>query len=233
MHRGEWSRYLAPMNHRMPALIETVRVRQGVAPLWHLHLRRLVASCRSLGIPFPLAFTVPAGGVDRAHRLEVALAGMRVEERPVGGTVPVRLATSGIAHQPYPHKTTERDQFDRVLREAAELGVDDGLLLTSTGRIAECAVWSLFWWEGDTLCAPPLALGVLPGVARMRIGEIHPLLEREAPRSALDRVSIFVANALRGILPVAQLDGRAMAPNAGTARLQQAFWQTGGGAPKP
>jgi branched-subunit amino acid aminotransferase/4-amino-4-deoxychorismate lyase len=30
-------------------LIETVRVRNGVAPLWELHLQRLVASCRALG----------------------------------------------------------------------------------------------------------------------------------------------------------------------------------------
>ena len=34
-------------------LIETVRIRDGVAPLWYLHLRRLAESCRALGIPLP------------------------------------------------------------------------------------------------------------------------------------------------------------------------------------
>ncbi len=207
-----------------PALIETVRVRNGIAPLWHLHLRRLVGSCRALGIPFPPAFTVPAGGVDRTHRLEVGAHGMTGTERPVGSIAPIRLVTSSVIHEPYPHKTTRRAPFDRALAQATAQGVDDALLLTGTGRLAECAIWSLFWWEGDLLCAPALSLGVLPGVARMRIAELRPVVEREANRSALDRVSIFVANAVRGVVPVAQIDGRATAPNAGTARLQQAFW---------
>ena len=37
----------------METLIETVRIRNGVAPLWYLHLRRLAASCRALGVPLP------------------------------------------------------------------------------------------------------------------------------------------------------------------------------------
>ena len=40
------------------ALIETVRVRDAVAPLWGLHLRRLLRSCRELGVPFPGELTV-------------------------------------------------------------------------------------------------------------------------------------------------------------------------------
>ena len=49
----------------IPTLIETVRVRNRVAPLWYLHLRRLSESCRTLGVPFPLTFEVPSGGPDR------------------------------------------------------------------------------------------------------------------------------------------------------------------------
>jgi hypothetical protein len=45
----------------MPDLIETVRIRNGVAPLWYLHLRRLAGSCKALGIPLPGALPTPAG----------------------------------------------------------------------------------------------------------------------------------------------------------------------------
>ncbi|MFL5521897.1 MAG: aminotransferase class IV, partial [Gemmatimonadales bacterium] len=78
---------------RMPTLIETVRVRDGRAPLWYLHLRRLVESCRALGVPFPPAFEVPTGA-DRVHRIAVGAKGLQVTERPVGSTAPVWLVTA-------------------------------------------------------------------------------------------------------------------------------------------
>ena len=37
----------------MDTLIETVRLRNGAAPLWYLHVRRLATSCRALGVPIP------------------------------------------------------------------------------------------------------------------------------------------------------------------------------------
>ena len=55
----------------IPALIETIRIRNGVAPLWYLHLRRLATSCRALGVPLPLELRRPSGGPDRVVRLEV------------------------------------------------------------------------------------------------------------------------------------------------------------------
>ena len=68
----------------IPTLIETIRIRNGVAPLWYLHLRRLSESCRALGVPFPLRMDVPSGGPDRVVRLEVGPRGMVVTERPFG-----------------------------------------------------------------------------------------------------------------------------------------------------
>ena len=45
------------------------------------------------------------------------------------------------------------------------------MLLAEGGWVAEAGIWSLFWWEDARAAAPPLALGVLPGVARARIAE--------------------------------------------------------------
>lgn len=209
----------------MVALIETVRVRGGVAPLWYLHLRRLVASCRALGIPFPRAFDVPAGGADRVHRLEVGRGGVAVTTRAVGAVTPVGLLTTAVVHRPYRHKTTERAIFVRAALEAHQAGADDGLLLTAEGEVAEATIWCLFWWEGEILCAPALDLGILPGVSRMRIEELAgPVAERRVGRGQLRGKSLFVANAVRGVVEVVALDGVAVPRHPGTSALGGRFW---------
>lgn len=205
-------------------LIETVRLREGVAPLWGLHLRRLLRSCRELGVPFPLELAVPAGGVDRVHRLEVSAEGVLVSERTLGSAEPVRLVTSHIVHRPYAHKTTARGPFELAQREAQALGADDGLLLADGGWVAEAAIWSVFWWDADRLCAPPLGLGVLTGVARSRIAELATIEERRVDRRALNGRALFVANAVRGIVEVAALDGVPGLHVAATRALQARFW---------
>ena len=210
---------------RVPSLIETVRVRNGTAPLWYLHLRRLAASCKALGVPLPGELLTPGGGADRIHRLEVGLRGVSISERPVGSTAPVALALATVTHHPYPHKTTERDQFEAALEEARAAGADDAVILTAGGYVAECAVWGLFWWEGGRVCAPALELGMLPGVARARLGELTGgLVERRARMEDLEGRSLFVANAARGVVPVAVLEGLEVPQEAGTSRLSGSFW---------
>ena len=210
---------------RAASLIETVRIRNGVAPLWYLHLRRLASSCKALGVPLPGELLTPGSGADRIHRLEVGPDGLQLTERGVGGTAPVSLALARTPHRPYPHKTTERAQFDRALEDARAAGADDALMATEGGYVAECAVWGLFWWEGGRLCAPALDLGILPGVARARLGELTGgLLERRVRAADLEGLSLFVANAARGVVPVASLGGRPVAQDPGTARLSSTFW---------
>jgi branched-subunit amino acid aminotransferase/4-amino-4-deoxychorismate lyase len=210
----------------MRELIETVRIRHEVAPLWYLHLRRLAGSCKALGIPLPGELLTPAGGADRVHRIQVGPRGAGVSERPVGPGDPVRLVTvSGVVHRPYPHKTTERAQFAQAMDQARMRGADDGLLLAEGGWVAEAAIWSLFWWEGGQIAAPPLALGVLPGVARARLAEqTGNVLERRVRLDELRGRSLFVANAVRGVVPVVALDGVAVPLNEATDALARAFW---------
>ena len=68
----------------MTTLIETIRMRNGAAPLWYLHLRRLATSCRALGVPIPADLPTPEGGPDRVHRLLVSRRGVVAGERTVG-----------------------------------------------------------------------------------------------------------------------------------------------------
>jgi branched-subunit amino acid aminotransferase/4-amino-4-deoxychorismate lyase len=209
----------------MDTLIETVRLRNGAAPLWYLHLRRLATSCRALGVPIPTDLPTPEGGADRVHRLLVSRRGVVAGERPVGSTAPVRLIISKVIHRAYPHKLVDRERFDRALADAKALGADDGVLLTPGGQVAETAIWGLFWWEDGKVAAPPLEFGILPGVARARIVElVGEIEERKATPDEVRGRPLFVANSVRGIVPVATLDGAAIAAAPETDALATRFW---------
>jgi branched-subunit amino acid aminotransferase/4-amino-4-deoxychorismate lyase len=210
----------------MPDLIETVRIRGGIAPLWYLHLRRLAGSCKALGVPLPGELLTPGGGADRVHRIQVGSRGATVSERPVGPDGPVRLVTvSGMVHRPYPHKTTDRAQFAHAMDQARLRGAEDGVLLAEGGWVAEASIWSVFWWEDGRVAAPPLALGVLPGVARARIAEQGGgVVEHRVRADELRGRSLFVANAVRGVVPVASLDGAEVPFDEATTALARAFW---------
>jgi branched-subunit amino acid aminotransferase/4-amino-4-deoxychorismate lyase len=208
-----------------PGLIETLRVREGATPLASLHVRRLSHACRDLGIPFPRSLELPEGGADRVHRLEVDRDGVRTSERPVGSTLPVRLVTVSVPHPGYPHKSTDRGAFELAAAEALAAGADDALLLTRAGEVAEATIWSLFWWEADALCAPALELGVLPGAARARLAEVvGELVERRVRLAELAGRPLFAANAARGVVPVATLDGHPVPWVEATAALAARFW---------
>lgn len=202
----------------MTVLIETVRVKGGKAPLWPYHLVRLARSAKALGVTVPTLVS-PSGGEDRVMRYAVKSGGFTVLEREVGAIAPVRLGVSPAGYKPYPHKVEDRGQFDRALEGARETGVDDALLLVE-GAVAECAIWSCFWWEGSRLAAPPLSLGILPGVGRARLAELSGgLLEEKVTVEQFRSRGGFLANAARGVVAVA---GVPEAP--GTVFLRTRFW---------
>jgi branched-subunit amino acid aminotransferase/4-amino-4-deoxychorismate lyase len=211
--------------HHPPALIETVRVRNGTAPLWYLHLRRLAVSCKALGIPLPGELLPPEGGPDRVHRLEVGMRGVQVTERLVGSADPVKLIVSRVAHHAYPYKTTERAQFDRALDTARGAEADDALLLTPGGYVAETAIFSVFWWENGRLCAPALDLGVLPGVGRARLLElVGQVEERHSSWKEIGGSSLFLVNSVRGVVKVLGVQDDPVPPSKQTDELATRFW---------
>ena len=213
------------MRHTPPSLIETIRIRNGEAPLWYLHLRRLAVSCKALGVPLPGVLEVPQGGNDRVYRLEVGMRGMQVSERLAGPTTPVKLVISKVAHHSYPYKTIDRAQFDRAVDAARAAGADDALLLTPGGFVAETSIWSVLWWEGDQLCGPAFDLGILPGVGRARVTElIGRVEERHSSLRELEGRPFILVNAVRGVVPVASLDGVPVPGSRETDALARRFW---------
>ena len=207
------------------ALIETMRIRNGVAPLWYLHIRRLATSCKALGVPLPGELPPPEGGPDRVVRWEIGMRGVHESERLLDPAERVRLIISRIAHHPYPHKTTDRAQFERALDKARGTEADDALLLTPGGFVAEAAIWSVFWWEGGRLCAPALELGVLPGVGRARIAElVGEIEERKTTWKELQGTSLFLVNAVRGVTKVSAVQDDPVPSSKQTDELAARFW---------
>ena len=211
-------------------LIETMRVRDGRIPFLDRHLARLARSVKELGLPKPkqdvTALVTPFAGTGNAVlRVEVLDGRASVTVRDVPPLEPPAVITASEPHHPYPHKITERDSFADAAVEAEVAEADDALLLTHEGWVAEGTVWTVFWWEGDTLCTPALALEILPGIGRARVLElVSGVSEGRYTEQALAGKSLFLTNAVRGVVPIASLDGVAVAIDPRTADMARRFW---------
>jgi branched-subunit amino acid aminotransferase/4-amino-4-deoxychorismate lyase len=210
-------------------LIETLRVRRGRIPFLAQHLARLERSLQQLGLPTP---SPAVAGLARPFA-DTGEAVLRIEASDGRAAVTVRepprpeaplVVTASEPHRPYPHKTTARDAFADAMVEAEVAEADDALLLTPDGWVAEGTAWNVFWWDGPVLRTPALALGVLPGIARARVLELAGGVEGRYPRAALEGKSLFLTNAVRGVVPLASLDGVAVPPDARTEELARRFW---------
>jgi branched-subunit amino acid aminotransferase/4-amino-4-deoxychorismate lyase len=215
----------------MPGVLETLRVRGGRLPFLDAHLARMGRAIRALGLRSPerdpAQLVRPFAEMEEAVvRLEVSDGRVAVTLRgaPVPATRSPVVITAAVPYVAYPHKTTARACFEAAAEEARVVGADDALLVSAGGWIAEGTVWSVFWWEGERMCTPGLELGVLPGIARARVAELARPVEGRWPREALAGRSVFLANAVRGIVPLASLDGVPVPADPRTAELSRAFW---------
>ncbi len=214
-------------------LIETMRVRRGRIPFLDRHLARLERSRRELGLPQPsqdvTALVTPFSETgDAVLRLELCDGHASVTVRELPALARPAVITASEPHEPYPHKTTQRDCFVDAAAEAVVAEADDALLLTHEGWVAEGTVWNVFWWDHERLRTPAAGLGILPGIGRERVLELAQLVEEgRYPRPALEGNSLFLTNAVRGVVPIASLDGISMLPDPRTAELAQRFWPEG------
>jgi len=211
-------------------LIETMRVREGRIPFLERHLARLERSLRALGLPRPArdvaALVTPFSGTGNAVlRVEVCDGRATVTVRELPALDAPAVITAAEPHRPYPNKTTERDCFVDAAEEAEIAEADDALLLTPEGWVAEGTVWNVLWWDGDRLRTPAEDVGILPGIGRARVLELAGTVEQgRYPRQALEGKSLLLTNAVRGIVPLASLDGVRVPDDPRTAELARRFW---------
>jgi branched-chain amino acid aminotransferase len=128
-------------------------------------------------------------------------------------------------------KATGRTYSLLARQEAADAGVDDVLLLTIHGAVAEGPAWNVFWRHGDVLCTPALATGILDGVTRAVVlalaGELGLRTEeRIYARSALDRADEIIATMSSvGPVSIRSLDGHVLPEPSFAPRLRDAYWR--------
>ena len=201
-------------------LIETLRVADGTPQHLDAHLARLANSAASLGLPCEVdtlraAIMARCADTNSAHRLRITLQRDGTPQIDLAPLDPIMRDVLILEHpEALPdrdplrrHKITHRAHLDRIWQTAAARGAFDALLYNERGYLLEGARSSVFLHIDGAWHTPPLALDILPGIARARIlaepaliGATH-IAENRLRRADVARAEkILLVNSLRGIL---------------------------------
>jgi para-aminobenzoate synthetase/4-amino-4-deoxychorismate lyase len=200
-------------------LLETLRLENGEYPLLTYHLERLASSAQALGFGgdmTAIASALSERALQHGHglfrvRLRLAHAGSHViTVTPLGcdfaGARSIVLAADRLDPDDYlqRHKTTVRGLYDATLAGlAGRPEVFDAIFFNSRGELCEGARSNVFIERDGLLLTPPVACGVLPGVMRRQLLDTGRAVEAVLTRQDLLGASaIYMANALRGVIPV-------------------------------
>lgn len=113
--------------------------------------------------------------------------------------------------------------------EADAVAADEAVLCNTDGFVVEGASSNLFWVEGDTICTPPLASGILAGVTRAVTLELCQKLglvsaERQITPENLRRAQgVFVTLSSLGVVVAAMLDGEFLNHSPVVEKLSTAY----------
>lgn len=172
-----------------------------------------------------LVLSMHAGAGDLKVRLQVAPAdapdhppAFLINTAPLPATC--ESVQAGIAQNVYkqPHflchlKTGDRQLYALAALTAAHYGWDEALICNEAGRVIESTIANIFWVEKDQLFTPPLSEGCVAGVMRAFLLKSLPaagykLYEEPLTVDRLGKAKeVFLANALRGLRPVAEIAG--------------------------
>lgn len=132
------------------------------------------------------------------------------------------------AHDPLTnHKTCSRLLQVVAAVEARERGTDECLIVNTNGEVIEGSTSNVFWIERATVCTPPLAEGILPGVTRAAILECCGALglrceERVVrPEQLAQADGVFLSLTSRGVVEAESIDGQALRRSPITKQLQE------------
>jgi 4-amino-4-deoxychorismate lyase len=223
-------------------LFETMRMHRGTAPWWDAHWDRLARGAQRLRLPLPgqaqvrgevtalfegddpgvLKLLLSRGGSGRGYAPLLTAAPLWMLSRhalpmvaPVG--LQLRWCDTRHASQPVLAGIKHCNRLEQVLAraECTDAGMDEGLMLDGDGTVVGATAANLFVLRGVQWQTPLLDRCGVAGVCR---AHLLPLLDaREARLSVADvegADAVFLCNAVRGILTVAQLGARAWTPHS-------------------
>ena len=219
-------------------VFETVLVWGGKAFACSRHLDRLARSAEGLGLSPPgreeledaVAAVVGASGLERGRlritwtsgsgplgsgrlggpgSLVVAAGELGPEhDRAAVTTVPwtrnERGALAGL-------KTTSYAENALALAYAAERGGDEAIFANTSGALCEGTGSNVFVVRQGALITPSLASGCLAGITRALVLERHGGLEADLPFALFAAGEVeeaFLTSTLRGVQPIASVDGQ-------------------------
>lgn len=221
-------------------VFETVRTHRGLPLHFAAHHARLTASCVALGLEPPApepelaaritrllaSAKLPDAAVKIVRHRELNRTGELITARTLPYSAPDYLR--GFRVQTFRqgardgrltgHKSLNYLENILARRAAKAAGFDEALFVTPDGRVLEGSATSLFIVKDGHAHTPPLADGVLPGVARARVLALIGPERAHETALTLDDVlgadEVFLTNALMGVMPVCTLDAHHFPPRS-------------------
>jgi branched-subunit amino acid aminotransferase/4-amino-4-deoxychorismate lyase len=108
-----------------------------------------------------------------------------------------------------------------ALDHARQEGADEALFFNTRGELCEATTSNVFLVRNGAVVTPPLSSGCLPGTMRMQV--IERCFELGIPVAEINLTGmdvkgaeeLFVTSAVRGVVPVAGIDGRELSVRPG------------------
>jgi para-aminobenzoate synthetase/4-amino-4-deoxychorismate lyase len=203
-------------------VFDTLLVRDGLAVDLSLHLDRLAHSVLALyGAHVdraPLEHAVRRAAARRAGPARLRVTWSPTDHRPHVEShdideprfEPRTLAVTRVPGGLGEHKWTDRRLIDR---SRAETGADDVLVVDEDSLLLECGAANVFVVLDGEVVTPPLDHRILPGVVRGHVLDLLrrravPVTERPVALAELARArEVFTTSSVRGVQPVAGVDG--------------------------
>ncbi len=199
------------------ALLETLRVEDGRIRRLPSHLRRLKTSAVFFNIPCSQAdirrrlsdFAAKISGKAKVRLLlkangSLILQSSSLPEKPAGQPKIAfschRTSSSDLFVR---HKTTFRKVYDDEHERYSAKGFFDVIFLNEKGQITEGAISNIFLRLRNQWFTPPVACGLLPGIARQHFIKKWNVAQKILYPSHLQRADqIVLTNAIRGATEV-------------------------------
>lgn len=132
---------------------------------------------------------------------EISIENVAVDAPASTGTIVLSPIRTSSENRFLYHKTTHRELYNRLYREARRLGHEDIIFMNQRGELTEGANNNLFVAINGQLCTPPVECGLLPGIYRQRLLAREPTASERilTPEILKTADAIYLCNSVRGL----------------------------------
>jgi 4-amino-4-deoxychorismate lyase len=142
--------------------------------------------------------------------------------------VALRWCEMRLAVQPLLAGIKHLNRLEQVLarNEWSDASISEGLVCDTVGRVVSAVAANLFIVRGGRLITPSLKRCGVAGICREWVLERAAVAVEDLTVEAIESADeLFLTSSLRGILPVARLDGRRWTVGPMTRQLQHLLWE--------